>query len=480
VRARGYLGRPAGYANRIPSPPGPWRLRVKTLRLLEVTAPPGPLARASSRLRAQVEEALAAAEAAGRGAAAPGLQATEPGPDPEGRGAVPAAVQAEAGPDPEGPEADGASEWPRPTGGGPALGPELGRSSSAALLDAPPGYGPALVRALVLGDPNRLPPRWRRGLRRTGLAHLLAVSGLHAGLVAGVVLLAAGFLPRPARIALALVAVAGYLAVVGPRPSMLRASGMALIAGVALLARRGPATANALAVVAGGLALARPELVADVGFRLTVTATAGIVFVAPRLEAAWSAREPGAGGRAADARAAGRERRRQAVRRWLLRALAATVGAQLASLPFALPVFHLASWAAPLLNLVAVPYTALALALCLGWSALAVASPAAAGGLLPLLDALAAPYGWPAVGPPAAWGVVAAVAPAGAVWALAALAAAWLFAPRRRAWLLPLVAVCAWWSCGWPPGGYAGPGRAGAGDAELRAPGAIGAAGGAG
>jgi len=428
LRARGYLGRPAGYANRLPVPPGPWRLRIKTRRLLDVVEAPGWVSGVSGRLRARVEEALAAAERAGRSPTADGSRAR----------AGPPASAANGSPD------EAAASEKDPGAGSPN---RAGRGAETTLR-----HGHALVRALVLGDPSELPPRWRRGLRRTGLAHLLAVSGLHAGLVAGVMLLVAAPLPRPVRIVLALVAVAGYLALVGPRPSMLRASGMALIAGVALLARRGPASANALAVVAGGLALARPELVAELGFRLTVAATAGIVFLAPRLEAAWSAGDGDRKRVAVDPEAAGRERRRRAASRWLVRGLAATVGAQLASLPFALPVFHLTSWAAPLLNVVAVPYTALALAVCLGWTALALVSCAAAAAMVPLLDALAMPFGWPAAGPPAAWGAVAAAAPAAACWAFAVLAVAWLLAPRRRLWLVPAVAAGGWWCCAAPPG----------------------------
>jgi competence protein ComEC len=391
LRARGYLGRPAGYANRIAVPPGPWRLRVKSLRLLEVQAAPGRIDRAADALRLRVEEAMEVGQAAAR--------------------------------------------------------------DSAGHL---PGRGAALARALVLGEPDDLPPRWRRGLRRSGLAHLLAVSGLHAGLVAGVAMLVAAPLPRPVRIVVALVAVAGYLAVVGPRPSMLRASGMVLIAGIGVITRRGPATGNALAVVAAALALARPELTADVGFQLTVSATAGIVFLAPRLDAAWQGAGEGGhwprfAGREDEATArAPRRGDRAAARRlldtavrWLRLGLAATAGAQLASLPLALPVFHLGSWVAPALNLAAVPYTAFALAACLGWTAFALAAPETAGAALPLLDRVAAPFGWPALGPPGAWGTAASVAPAAACWALAALAAAWLLRPRRRAWLAPAAVLAA-------------------------------------
>ena len=137
--ARGYAGRSPGYANRQPVPPGPWRLRVKSRQLLEV----------------------------------------------EGRSRLPR------------PGRDGRARRGR---GGLRASGESARPAAAAGESRP---GPALVRALVLGDSSGLPPSWLRGLRRTGLSHLLAVSGLHVGLVAAIALLAAFRLrpprPRPRR-----------------------------------------------------------------------------------------------------------------------------------------------------------------------------------------------------------------------------------------------------------------------------------------
>jgi len=396
LRVRGHLRRSPGYANAVPVPPGPWRLRVKSRRLVETEAPPGPLARLASALRERIETAFARAAAA-------------PGPH---RGRAP----------------------PR---GGPR-----DRESEADGREYRQGHGAAMVRALVLGDPSGVPDRWRRGLRRAGLAHLLAVSGLHVGLVAGLALLVAAPLPMRPRLAAALAAIAAYLLAAGPRPSLLRAALMGSLAAIALVAERRPSGANALAVAAAALALHRPALVDDVGFRLTVSATAGILFLAPALESAWS------GGRAGRPR--DRPGRRGGVRRLLLAPLAATCGAQLASLPFAAPVFHLVSWTAPASNLVAVPYTALFLAAALGWVAAALASPPAAAALLPGLDLLAKPFGWPAAGPPAAWGTVPAAAPPAASCALAVLLAAWLLRPRRLILLALAVAVVPAWR--WGPG----------------------------
>lgn len=389
--ARGYVGRSPGFANRLPVPPGPWRLRVKTPRLVTKVAAPGPIDQLASILRRRVEAECN--RAVGRGGEAGRLDGNE--------AVLPAATPARLG----------ASRSRRP-----AVGER----------------GVALVRALVLGDPWQLPPAWLRGLRRTGLAHLLAVSGLHVGLVGALALVAAAPLGRRGRIAVALAAIGVYLLVAGPRPALLRASLMGLAGGAALLAGRAPSAANALALAAAVLVLFRPELMADLGFGLTVAATAGIVLLAPALARRWL----GDGGSGGGAPTRGPI---EVIRRWALRALAATVGAQLAAAPLALPSFHLLSPAAPLLNLAAVPWTALALAGCAAWVPLAAAVPRAGAAVLPLLDALAAPFGWPALGPPVAWGVLPVAAPVGVCLTVSAALAAVLVGRGARIGLLVLL-----------------------------------------
>ena len=44
LRVKGYLARSPALGNRLPAPPGPWRLRVKSRQLMEVESPPGPVA----------------------------------------------------------------------------------------------------------------------------------------------------------------------------------------------------------------------------------------------------------------------------------------------------------------------------------------------------------------------------------------------------------------------------------------------------
>ena len=240
--------------------------------------------------------------------------------------------------------------------------------------------GPALARALVLGDTRALSDDTMRGLRRTGLIHLLSLSGLHVAMLGGLVLLLSSPLgPVGQRLSTAL-AVAGYVMLAGPFPALLRAAAMGLLGLLAVTLRRPPAALNALAVAAALLAAFSPELLDDLGFQLSCSATAGLILFTGPIAERWS-RTP----------------------KWMARSLGATLGAQLASLPWALPVLSTLSPVSALLNLVAVPWTAVMLTASLVWFALAWAAPGLAGSAVPLLDVLAKPVELPARLPPQWW-----------------------------------------------------------------------------
>jgi competence protein ComEC len=270
--------------------------------------------------------------------------------------------------------------------------------------------GKALARALVLGDASPFPMEWKRGLRVTGLYHLLSVSGVHVALVAGAVWLLAGWLPRAIRLLLMLAAIGLYLMLVGPLPALVRAAVMGLLAVTALLLERPPAAVNALGWAVILLVLEQPDVVLSVAFQLTVAATAGLLLVAPPLARRWTR-----------------------IPKWLSGSLAVSVGAQLLTIPWAVPRFYLLAPLAPLFNLVAVPWTGLALGLSLIWTMVALVSPAAAGDLLPVLDHLAAPFSWPARTGPAAWFPVPIVLSPVAAWLLAVLLGLILLARLRVA-----------------------------------------------
>ena len=271
--------------------------------------------------------------------------------------------------------------------------------------------GIALGRALVLGDGEALPERWRRALRRNGLAHLIAVSGFNVSLV-GLLAAAAGcYLRRLGRLALIATAVALYTLAVGPAPSVVRAAVMALVALAGLALGRVPLARQGLALALVGALAAQPGLARDPGFQLSFSATAGLLWLAPRWCERWAERRP----------------------RAVALGLAATLAAQVASLPWSVAAFGDLAPASPLWNLLATPWAAVSLAAALGWTILAAVAPAALADLAArVLDPLALPLAGLAALPASP---LASVAWAGG-WlgglAVSGLIAAWVEGGRAR------------------------------------------------
>ena len=161
--------------------------------------------------------------------------------------------------------------------------------------------GRDVLRALVLGESRALPPTVREAFSRTGTSHLLAISGLHVGLMAGVAGLALRTAVRrivrqsvapwalDGRLDLlvvpAAVAVAGaYVVLAGAPVSSRRAWWMLCAAGVALLWRRSPVGWNVAAVAAVALAWTDPASVVSVGAALSFTAVAGLLAASPTMD----------------------------------------------------------------------------------------------------------------------------------------------------------------------------------------------------
>ena len=142
-----------------------------------------------------------------------------------------------------------------------------------------------MAAALALGRRDLVPRDVRDRWRRSGLAQMLAVSGLHVGLVGGAVWMffaLTGVRPRTTRIAV-LAAVPSYALLAGAAPSAMRAALMvAIYLGARLLGRAIlPMAAVLLAITA--LLVAQPLLIADIGFQLTVVITAALVRWVPVL-----------------------------------------------------------------------------------------------------------------------------------------------------------------------------------------------------
>ncbi|HEX5542694.1 MAG TPA: ComEC/Rec2 family competence protein [Micromonospora sp.] len=148
------------------------------------------------------------------------------------------------------------------------------------LPDEPGG----LLPGLVVGDVSRLQPAVDDDFRTTGMTHLTAVSGSNVAIVVGFVLLLARWGragPWLAAIACG-VALVGFVILVRPSPSVVRAATMGAIGLAALAAGRPRAALPALGAAITLLIAFDPQLATDAGFALSVLATAGLLLVAPR------------------------------------------------------------------------------------------------------------------------------------------------------------------------------------------------------
>jgi competence protein ComEC len=157
--------------------------------------------------------------------------------------------------------------------------------ADAARAALPPDQS-AMLPALVLGDTTAVPGQTAAEFRTAGLTHLTAVSGANVTIVCATVLLAAGLVGPRIAAGMAALALVAFVVVVQPSASVLRAAVMGAITLLGVLSHRRRQAIPVLSATVVALMIAAPELAVDVGFALSVSATAALVVLAP----AWSRR----------------------------------------------------------------------------------------------------------------------------------------------------------------------------------------------
>jgi competence protein ComEC len=159
------------------------------------------------------------------------------------------------------------------------------RAGFASAADRLPGDGGALLPGLAIGDTSAVDRTLDAAMKSTSLSHLTAVSGANCAVVVGLVMLvgAAAGLSRRTRIALSLLVLTAFVILVTPSASVLRAAVMAALV-LGSLARGRPARGLPILSLAVVVLLAvDPWLSRDIGFVLSVLATAGLLLLAPPL-----------------------------------------------------------------------------------------------------------------------------------------------------------------------------------------------------
>lgn len=200
-----------------------------------------------------------------------------------------------------------------------------------------------IIKGITLGMRTGIDPAVKEAFTATGVVHILAVSGLHVGFLIGLTMLILNALRfRPAwSIAAVVVILLVYMVMVGFKPSVVRASTMAVMLLVAYEVGRMRDWPTAMAVAAFVILLANPLMIYDAGFQLSFAATWGILYLGPLMV------------KGLDALA---ERLRCTFWRtsfsW---ALAVPLGAQLGTLPLVAYYYNLVSPVALPANLVIIP-----------------------------------------------------------------------------------------------------------------------------
>ncbi|WP_231494264.1 ComEC/Rec2 family competence protein [Arthrobacter sp. 9MFCol3.1] len=161
---------------------------------------------------------------------------------------------------------------------------ELRRAFTAAAARFGGDAG-GLLPGMVTGDTSALDAELEAAMKTVGMTHLTAVSGANCSLILGTLLLTARTLrlPRTAAAGASLAGLALFVLMVGPDPSVLRASLMGSIGLASVAFGRAGRGLSLLCVAVIGLLVAQPVLATSFGFLLSVLATLGIVVTGRRI-----------------------------------------------------------------------------------------------------------------------------------------------------------------------------------------------------
>ena len=213
----------------------------------------------------------------------------------------------------------------------------------------------ALAEGLMLGERSAIGDALQNAFAATGSMHILAVSGLHVGILYAVLIFVAAFVPLGRyslgwRLCLAVVALWGFAFVVGLSASVVRATTLCTLVAASQWLGRRTNPFNSLSAAALLILLFDPEALFSLSFQLSFLAVLGILLLYGRLYALW---QPKA----------------QALRiAWGV--ISVSASAQLAVLPLVVYHFQLVSLVFPLTNLLLMPLLFVVLPLSIGLAGL--------------------------------------------------------------------------------------------------------------
>ncbi len=143
-----------------------------------------------------------------------------------------------------------------------------------------------LIQAILLGERSFIPRHIREIFIRTGTVHILAISGLHVGMISLLILtvLSVLNLPRKSIFVLSTILLGVYIILSGARPSVVRAGIMYIIVLGSHLFEREVRQIDTLSLAALVLLLLNPMNLFDIGFQMSFVCVAGIVVLSPKIQ----------------------------------------------------------------------------------------------------------------------------------------------------------------------------------------------------
>lgn len=207
----------------------------------------------------------------------------------------------------------------------------------------PPFNG--FLKAILIGDRSALKASLKEDFIKTGTVHILAISGLHVGLIAGLFLFLFGVLKMSIKLKLALTAglVFFYSFIAGSSPPIIRSAIMFSIFVIGYLINREADILNSLAIAAFLILLGNPKELFDPSFQLSFASIASIVIFAPKIDEVFSLN------------VAMRYSRIDKIRLYLLKSISVSIAAWLGVWPLIAFYFNIISPVAIIANIIVIP-----------------------------------------------------------------------------------------------------------------------------
>lgn len=215
------------------------------------------------------------------------------------------------------------------------------------------GQALAVLTAMTLGDKSMIDAELRQVYSLSGASHILALSGLHLGIIYGLLSLIGrrrnrGSIHRRPLVwteILTLSCLWGYAVLTGLSPSVVRSATMLTMLSIIHVSGRGGTSLNTLSLAAVVMLVVNPDSLYDVGFMMSFIAVAGILIITPFIDSVPRWQIDGGVWR----------KRNRVLAKWLWSAVSVSMGAQLAVLPLVLYFFGRSSVWFLLTNLIVTP-----------------------------------------------------------------------------------------------------------------------------